>query len=296
MAGEHLRTFAKMFTNLTPGQQREFERALADLENSKEITSLATSLDLLKRKPNTFLPAPILTATVTVRGAQVEWEPLKDQRINFYEVDTSQSANFSSFSTVLTFGPRTTIDGLDASRFMRVRGVRRDGTTTPYSNTLEINPNLYEITSHSAEAFYVPITGTAANTVLGGSGSTLSYTPINPDGNSMVWGFISTYGDPAIGMWATDDIIAEGVSKIFDSDGFQVGDETIFWKNTVGEHFNSQSIGPVSIAHPELNQTIQLSVRITDTTVKSNSDPRTKDSTEVFWVHLSALELGINAT
>lgn len=295
MAGEHIRNFAKFFTNLTPGQRQEFERALYDLDNSRQTTSLASSLEQLRRKPTSFLPTPQPVATVTVRGAQIEWEPLPDLRINFYEVDVSSQPNFATFTTVSTFGPRTVIDGLDSTRYVRVRGVRRSGEVTPYSATLEVNPNLYEIRSHTDEGFYIPVTGTTANTVLGGLSSTLEYTPINPNGNSMVWGFISIYGDPAIGLTGKDDIVVEAVSIILDADGFQVGEETVLWKKTVAEYFNSLAIGPVTVSHPELNQSIVLSVRVTDTTINEDDQlPRSQDSTEVFWVHLSALELGLN--
>ncbi len=286
--GDHVRTFAKLFTNLTPGQQREFERALADMDNSIQISSLETSLELLKRKPDQLLPIPNVTITPTVRGGIVEWVALPDQRINFYEVDVSDSSNFASFNTVTTFGIIAVLDGLTATRFIRVRGVRKDGTTTPYSEVKQLAPNLFDITVHTEEDFYIPVVGTSANTVLGGIGSNLDYTPINPNGNSMVWGFISIYGDPAVAMLGLNDIQVTVEVRVIDIDGSTVLSTSTPWQNTVGEFWSSMAIGPFTIAHPELNQSLEIRVDVIDGTLDG------ADNTEVFWVHLNALELGIS--
>jgi len=293
MPGSSLRGFAKHFTNLTPQQRNEFERVLEELDNSKEITSLETSLTLLRRKVNQNLPIPQPTARPTVRGAIIEWPPLPDQRINFYEIDVSEQSNFASFSTVETLGISVVLDGITGTRFVRVRGVRRDGTTSPYSESLQINPDLFDITAHSQEAFYVNIEGVLPNVVLGGPSTTLEYTPINPNGNSMVWGFISTYGDPAVGLFGVDDITIKLYSKILSETGIEKSD-TLLWELSCGEFHNSQSIGPVVLSHPELNEKIQLRLEVQDKTVGVGGVSRLNDSTEVRWAHLNVLELGID--
>jgi len=291
--GDHLRTFAKFFTNLTPGQQREFERVFDELQNSKELSSLETSIQQLKRKVDQNLPIPIVTSRPRVRGAVLEWDAIADQRINTYEVDIADTAVFASFTTVPTIGTVSVVDGLLATKFARVRGIRNDGTTTPYSEVVEINPNLFDITSHVAEAFYFKIEGTDANTVLGGLGSDLAYTPINENGNSMVFGMISTYGDPAVGLFGLDEIIAEVIVKTLEVDGSLISTATP-WKMTVGEFFQSQAIGPFTFAHPKLNRSLEFSLDVTDRTTLANGDDRTSDSTEIFWAHLNILELGID--
>jgi hypothetical protein len=281
-----------MFTNLTPGQQREFERVFDDLQNTKELSSLETSLQQLKRKVDQNLPIPQVTSRPTPRGAVLEWDAIADQRINKYEVDIGDNAVFSTFETVPTIGTVSVIDGLLATKFARVRGVRNDGTTTPYSEVVEINPNLFDITSHAQEAFYFKIVGTDANTVLGGPNSDLAYTPINENGNSMVFGFMSTYGDPAVGMFGLDEITAEVVVKTYDEGGTLLDTNTP-WKMTIGEFFQSQAIGPFTFPHPNLNKSLEFSLNVTDRTTLANGDPRSADSTEVFWAHLNILELGI---
>jgi len=238
MSNEFIGTFAKFFTNLTKTQRFELERALSEAQNSKEITSLESSIRLLRRKVDQSLPIPQPVVREIIRGAVIEWEPLTDQRINFYEVDVSSSNIFATFDTFPTFGILTVLDGLTETKFVRVRGVRRDGTTTPYSQTVPVVPTLFGIESHTDEAFYVGITGTEPNTVVGGPGTDLEYTPINPNGNSKVWGFVSTYGDPAIGLFGLQKIVANVVVRVVDDEGFEIS-ETIEWKVSIGEFYNS---------------------------------------------------------
>ena len=289
---DFLRTFAKHFTNLTLSQRQDMERALAEVQNSKEITSLETSLSLLRRKVDQNLPIPQLTTKPTIRGAIIEWPALADQRINFYEINVSNQSNFSSFDTFTTFGITIELDGLTQTNFVRVRGVRRDGTTTPFSETIPIIPNLFDITAHTAEGFYISITGTDVQTVLGGANTSLAYTPINPNGNSMVWGFISMYSDPAVGMFGIDQIEATIVVKVIGEDGSNLG-EGIEWRGTFGEFWESQSIGPFVLSHPELGQKLEVRLEVQDETSLADGSARAADRTEVFWAHINILELGI---
>ena len=290
MAGDSLKGFGRFFTNLTPQQRQEIDRVLADLQNSKEMTSLDTSIRLLKRKVDQRLPIPQLTVVTAVRGATVDWEPLPDQRINFYEADISSLSNFASFTTVPTYGIQLVVDGLKGTKYIRVRGIRRDGTTTPYSETATITPNIFSITSHTAEAFYIPLIGTAEHTLLGGPGSTLAYTPINPDGNSMVWGFITAYADPASAMFGDSPVQASIMVKTTSGAGTVTDEEVL--RVTFGEFFNSQNIGPLIVEHPDLGGTIEIRMIASDVSVKEDASPRTQDSTEVMWCHLNVLEIG----
>lgn len=291
--GESIRSFAKHFTNLTIGQQQEMERVFADIENSIALTSLETSLSNLRRRPDQNLPIPQITITVSVRGGLIEWVPLTDQFINFYEVDISSASNFATFTTIPTFGTGAVVDGITETKFVRVRGVRRDGTTTPYSDVGTLAPRLFDITVHSEEDFYIPIVGISANIILGGASSNLEYTPINPDGNSMIWGFATTYGNPAIAMSGVDSIAIRVTSRIIDTDGSTVvsGPVTV-WENTIGEFWSSISIGPFTISHPELNQSIQLRLEVQED-LSTGYSASGGSHTEVFWAHISAMELGL---
>jgi hypothetical protein len=290
MAGESLKGFSRFFTNLTPQQRQEIDRVLADLQNSKEMTSLDTSVRLLKRKVDQRLPIPQLIVKTSLRGATVDWAPLSDQRINFYEADITSISNFASFTTVPTYGIQIVVDGLRGTKYIRVRGIRRDGTTTPYSEVATITPTVFSVRSHSAEAFYIQLEGTSIHTLLGGPGSELAYSPINPDGNSMVWGFISAYADPASAMFGDSPVTASIMVKTTTAAGDETDVEEL--RVSFGEYFNSQNIGPFIVPHPDLGGTIEIRMLASDVSTTEALDARTQDSTEIMWCHLSVLEVG----
>ena len=291
MAGEFLRSFAKFFTNLTPSQRQEIERAFADMQNSKEITSLDESIRLLKRKPDQRLPIPELTVSESIRGAIVSWESIGDQRINFYEVDVSSFSNFASYTTVTTFGLDIVLEGIDTAKYVRVRGVRRDGTTTPYSDVAAVSPAVFEIRSHTAESFYTTLEVATAHTLLGGTGSDLEYTPINPDGTSMVWGFISGYADPACAFFGDGKIQASVWVAVVDSSGSVVSN-TEYQRLTFGEHYNSLNIGPFPVQHPDAGNSLVISVVAWDLTTTETGGVRSSNNTLIEWCHLNVLEIG----
>jgi len=290
MPGESLKGFSRFFTNMTISQRQELDRIFSDLQNSKELTSLDESLRLLKRKVDQRLPIPVLEVTATVRGAIIEWAALPDQRISFYEIDVSTVSNFASFTTITTFGHQIVIDGLTASKFVRVRGVRRDGTTTPYSDRTTVSPTLFDIQSHVAEAFYVNITGVEAHTIVGGPGTSLAYTPINPQGNSMVWGFISGYADPVCAITGAQPVQVSVMIKIVTASGVTTDEE--YQRLSFGEFFNSLNIGPFIVAHPDLDGTIEVRVLMSDTSTTEDGTGRILDSTRMDWCHLNILEIG----
>ena len=295
MAGEFLSGFSKLFTNLTKPQRQELDRAFADIQNAKEMTSLDTSLQNLRRKPNQLLPIPQLTVSVTTRGATVQWKALPDQRINFYEIDVSTFSNFSSKTLITTFGLDIVLDGLVVTKFIRVRGVRRDGTTTPYSDTAAIIPESFAIRSHVLETSDVTLEGVATTSILGGTGTTMEYTPINENSNSMVWGFLTAYGDPATAMKGDSDIlIAVYVTKT-DYLGVTLSREEM-WRMTLGEYWNSLNIGPFVVEHVELGSTITVEVFGADLTTDQQGDPRSVgDNTLIKWCHMNILEVGSNS-
>jgi hypothetical protein len=292
MSGEFLSGFSKFFTNLTTAQRQELDRAFADIQNSKEMTSLDTSLRNLRRKPDQLLPIPQLVVTTSIRGATVEWIPLTDQRINFYEVDISTFSNFASKTLVTTFGVDIVIDGLLATKYVRVRGVRRDGTTTPYSETITVTPQAFSINARALQSFYIQLTGTSAHSVLGGADTVMEYTPINEDANSMCWGFFTAYGDPATAMMGRSEIVVSTYVTKTSHTGDVLSLEEA-WRTTLGEGWNSLDIGPFVIAHPPIGGSIKIEVWGQDGTTDENGDPRiVGDNTLITWCHLNVFETG----
>jgi hypothetical protein len=291
MAGEFLSSFAKFFTNLRPAQRQEIERAFADLQNSKEMTSLDESLRQLRRKPDQLLPIPQLNVFEAVNGAYISWQALQDQRINFYEIDVSIFSNFSTFTTIKTFGTDITLEGLKTTKYVRVRGVRRDGTTTPYSEVTIVTADQFEIRAHTDESFYLTLERDTLHTVLGGEGTGLDYIPSSSEGTSMVWGFITMYADPAVAMFGDGRIVASVYIKTIDLNGVTVSDVE-YARLTFGEHYNSQNIGPFPVEHPTGGYSLQIRVQAYDLTTKEDGDPRTQNSSKIQWCHLNVLEVG----
>ncbi len=293
MAGEFLSGFSKFFTNLTKAQRQELDRAFADIQNTKEMTSFDSSLRNLRRKPDQRLPIPQLTVAATTRGATISWLPLPDQRINFYEIDISTFSNFASKTLVTTFGLDIVLDGLLVTKYLRVRGVRRDGTTTPYSEVATATPASFSIRSHVLESFYATLEGTATNSILGGTGTTMEYEPINPDSSSMVWGFLTGYGDPGVAMKGQSEIVVAVYVTKRDEQGILISTQEV-WRMSLGEHWNSLNIGPFVVEHPEtLGSTITIEVFGADLTTNHLGDPRTVgDNTLIDWCHLNVLEVG----
>jgi hypothetical protein len=292
MAGEFLGSFSKFFTNLTKSQRQELDRAFADLQNMKEMTSLDESIRLLKRKPDQALPIPQLKYTESIRGAIIEWPALQDQRINFYEANVSTFSNFSTFTIITTFGTDLVLEGLQSAKYVRVRGVRRDGTTTPYSSTLTVTASLFEVKAYTAESFYTTLEVNTAHVLLGGVGTTLQYTPINADGNSMVWGFLSGYANPACAFFGNGKIQASVWVAIYNAGGALISD-TEYERVTFGEHYNSLNIGPFPISHPDPGATIAIRMVAWDLTTTETGGDRGKNPTMIEWCHLNVLEVGI---
>ncbi len=119
----------------------------------------------------------------------------------------------------------------------------------------------------------------------------MAYTPLNPDGNSMVWGMISAYADPGSAMFGDSPVTASVMIKITALSGTVTDEE--YLRVSFGEFFNSQNIGPFIVEHPDLGGTIEIRVVASDIGVKEDSSPRSADSTEIQWVHLNVLEVGI---
>jgi hypothetical protein len=293
MPGEFLGSFAKFFTNLTTSQRQELERAFGDMQNSKELTSLDESLRLLRRKPDQMLPIPQLTVTNTLRGGTVSWIALTDQRINFYEAQVSVFSNFSAFSTVTTFGTDLSLEGLDSEKFVKVRGVRRDGTTSPWSDVIAVTPQLFEVRAHTAEAFYLRLEALTVHEVLGGPGSELEFTPTNPDGTSMVWGFISGYVDPAVAFYGDAAVQARVMVSVITPDG-AIESDTEYLRISFGEHYNSISIGPFPVEHPAEGYSLAVRIDAFDLTTTEGGGPRHENATLLEWTHLNVLEVGLD--
>lgn len=286
MAKEHVRNFAKLFTNLTEGQQRELERALSELDNQQEITNLNASLEFLRRKPNQNLAVPDITATPIVRGVILEWPALKDQRIAAYEIQVSTSPVFASFVTTSTFGQSAIIEGLSTTTFIRIRGIRSNGTQGPFSDTVTVNPFVFSIKARTQETFYFSLTDNIPFTVLGGPGTEFEYQPINEEGFTMAWANLSVYANPEIEVIGTDTFTLKLISRVVETNV-----ETEHFRATPSGYWGTYQLGPVAIEHPDSQQTLEVKVVAQDDSPTGHFYPSI-----ILYGHLNALELGTNTS
>lgn len=287
MGKEHVRNFAKLFTNLTDGQRREMERALAELDNQQEITNLVTSLEFIRRKPVQAVPIPEITSTPIVKGAILEWQSLADQRISIYEIHVSNDPNFANFTTTSTFGNSAVLEGLTLTTFVRVRGVRSDGSQGPFSETEVITPFVFSIKARTQETFYFPLLDNTEYTILGGGNTEFEYQPINEEGFSMTWGNLSVYGNPEIEVLGEPGFIIRMISRVVET-----GATTEHARVTPTGYWGTYQLGPVCIPHPETQQTLQVSVIAQDVSMKA----RSFYPSIVLYGHLNSFELGTNTT
>jgi len=292
---QHVRTFAKFFTNLTPDQQREFERALVSVQDSIDTTSLGVTIDLLERKPNQSLPIPVLTITRSIRGALISWAQLPDQRINFFEVQVTSTSNFAVASTVTTYGNQATISGITTTKYIRVRGVRKDGTTTPYSEIGSVTPRIFDVRIKFQETFYVSIPKSATpptNCPFYPVGR-IKFTPVDPDAQTMAIGFVTLFADPNVNVYGLDDIrirlIARTINGFYVNGMPNVEDTATYWQSSCGEFFGSYSVGPIPIEHPTLGKTLEVELGVQDGTQHTTNHP-----TKVHWAWLSTYEVGLD--
>jgi hypothetical protein len=253
------------------------------------------TIDLLQRKPEQNLPIPQLTITRGVRGALITWAALPDQRINFFELQISSTSNFAVISTITTYGNQATISGITSTVYVRVRGVRKDGTTTPYSDVGTVTPRIFDVRISFQETFYVaipkgPNPPTTAHFYPVGR---ILFTPVDPDAKTMAIGQVALYADPNVNVYGLDDIRIRLVGRVID--GFyasgvrNVESTTSYWENSCGEFFGTYSVGPVPIVHPSLGKSVELELQVQDGT-QQTSNP----STKVLWGWISKYELGID--
>lgn len=98
----------------------------------------------------TKVPSPDgVTVTAIVLGVEVKWTAVNFNQIDFYEVQTSSSANFSSPSTFTAFTNRLILKGTTGTLFVRVRTISRDGHASEYSapaaGSTNITVNLFDV-------------------------------------------------------------------------------------------------------------------------------------------------------
>lgn len=210
----------KLFSFLPRTQKAQVESALVDVDNMSSFTSMLTSSDILARVPETFdlkidvsgqnygrtpvfsndiFPWVFNAATENiVYGGLVTWTRQDDPRIDRYEIQIANNTNFADAISVETKDFQYAFSGITTTKYVRVRGVRADGTMTNWSDTVSFTPKTTDLRVHSFPIDYVNFftmlfMTTVTNILVTNyyshqtEGTHLVYTPVNGKGTSFVW-------------------------------------------------------------------------------------------------------------
>jgi hypothetical protein len=189
-----IRGVAKMLTNLEPGIRAKLEAAFIEAEEQLDFHNTSTIDKVIKRIRNGTVGGPIVTVTTNTLGFDLSWPKLRDRVITMYEVQIATASNFSnaiSYNTVENF---FSVEGAAVISYARVRGVRWNGETGPWSNRETISrsvpvsagPVVYSRTISNMSSFYINYPGT----IYPGALSEISITPERQNGGIVFFGSV----------------------------------------------------------------------------------------------------------
>lgn len=297
---------ARLFRNLAPTQRKQALQAITDLDNLESFHSLNQSSDILARRPDEFvlgteiekttLDRPeaqsILTqeiwgnnvkVTKQVYGLLISWERMPDPRIQFYEIQVADDPAFSNFNTYSTQEFTFTVAGIQRTKYIRIRGVRRDGSCTVWSNTVSEEPKVIDIRVHAqgydgeansggtvAGFWYGVLSETISGSGFGYSGfmdsSEIIYTAVNQSATSTVFGGGTVYirGPTSSGFIGKLELLINDVVFEVRDLGVPNYDGSVY--NLYTAHYNCD-LGPIPFDHDDPrfggNPNFRIKYRIT---------------------------------
>jgi hypothetical protein len=226
-----LRGFASLLKDLPPVIKNRVEMAFAEAENLLDFHNRSVPDLQTKRKPSGLIEIPIITTESSILGGSVKWPRLSDPRITLYEVQTDTVNVFpnpSSYTVLETF---FAIENVTSDIFVRVRGVRQDGTAGNWSETGTIEPTSTAPTAHTF-VFYQGYLNPQSEPALeiykryDGTGSpndfyTLFEAEIDAQdratGGMMIWSYISNrltdYAEEDAFAWDRVRMLVNGVAR-----------------------------------------------------------------------------------
>lgn len=179
-----LRGIAKLFNHLPSGVRAKLETAFVEAENMLDFHNKSVPGGDSRRKLSGLVTAPVITTTSSPTGIAVEWERLDDPRITMYEIEVSSDSVFSAPDKFTTMNTRFSLDGVTTTVFVRVRGVRSDGSAGPFSNSESATPVQASVLTQTDTVSGGTITAPNLNLV---TMHTFDYTP-GSTGGAVVFG------------------------------------------------------------------------------------------------------------
>src|SRR3990172_8877825 len=137
-----LRGFANLFRELDPFVADQLRNIFAEAEDLMDFHARSVPQRQTRRKLSGLVDSPILTTEQSFIGASVRWGRLNDSRITMYEVQISDTDSFANPETIQVFETFFAIENLTGPKWIRVRGIRYDGLTGNWSNTVRVEPEV----------------------------------------------------------------------------------------------------------------------------------------------------------
>lgn len=190
-----LRGIGKLFTHLDPGVRAKLESAFTEAESLINYHNESVTGKQDKRVISSYVSAPTIVLTQNSRGFDITWGRLDDPHISFYEAQVSLTSNFADPSVYKLVETSLTVEGVGETVYIRVRGVRWDGATGNWSNTVQTffeagGPIVYSRGLDDVPAFYIANTDYLYPDPI----QHISITPQRQNGGMMIFG--SLLGGP----------------------------------------------------------------------------------------------------
>ncbi len=222
-----IRGYTQLFKDLPRATRLKLEEAFVEAEDLSDFHTLDTPEKITRRVLSGFLESPVVEVINTILGGSVFWKRLNDPKIVFYEVQTDDVNVFPSPTSVTIKEPFFSLERINTSKFVRVRGVRPDGQVGNYSNTVEVKPFSTAPVAHTHN-FYQRYLGSdpdlAFNVCYAGEPSPKFYTIFEHDfyptrnvGGMSVYGFVSTrlkrFADSNVKPWDRLKFTVNGITR-----------------------------------------------------------------------------------
>lgn len=193
---------SSLFNNLPPATKAQLMGAFTEAETQLNTHNNSITGAVTRRNPTTAIDQPQLTTTLNNRGFDVQWNRLDDKTISLYEVQISTDSIFSNPDVYRVVDNSFSLDGVGATVYARVRGVRFNGTCSLWSDVATINafaqsggPVVYSKGFNDVRSFYQADPGAAFPQPV----NKMTVTSQRTNGGMMVFGSFGVYNPPAFG-------------------------------------------------------------------------------------------------
>jgi hypothetical protein len=242
-----LTSLATLFNQLGPATKSQLMSALTEAETQLNTHNNSVVGTNKRRKRTTAIDQPVLTTTLNNRGFAVDWTRLDDRTISLYEIQISTDSIFSNPDVYRVVDTSFALDGIGATVYARVRGVRFDGSCSLWSDPATIEafaqsggPVVYSKGLDSVRDFYKADAGGAFPQPI----QKLTITSQRTNGGVMVFGSMGVAGSGGsnVGDFVSMSLNGQTLSSI---------DMSTIPFDASGNNSFSVGLGPTFLTHAQ---------------------------------------------